>query len=1090
MEFHSMHKIFHSNHLGQEKHQMLNLNRRLESYLSRVKLLEEENAVLAKEIQAMRQNSHGASAHRKGLEEKLRQTRLEVEAAWRDRVLTEMEIGKLAEELQALDLLRQREAQAHMKAKTKLAQSRKELEEEQRAQIWLREKVGQLEQEMRLLIQTHQEDVAHLEATLSRSRATISHTAVQRCNQTPSLFQLGHEYTQRASRAWQEAAEAYQGQLARLEESLNQARSRLTKVDQEKRESQLKLQALEKEMASAQDVRLHLEKTAAQQRDAYSQEIQQLQEHLDGLEAEKEEVGQQIDHLLVENRGLLQLKMSLGLEVATYRALLDNESLKGDISLLNQPRHISITDAVFSPQGVKKNYQTQLPASHKTASFASVRGTRGPTVITTTPTWSKKPVTLKEMLKISEKPADSDATKSATWESPYPKILQDRAVENFRPQEVREKVTYAEPLSPPNEQEDIAKTPEYKEKEENSNDVDTESLEERPVVESVVSYQVESGLSSEPSFSDEIGHHQFTTPSLTPYHVRMTEESCGFSDESDKEVAFEETAEEEDVQQPHGPIEAWVKTECIGKEVEHVQEETSDSETEAMLEPTFESRPSSPDSECEPEESVFNQVTDYNFDENVSNDYITEMSQEVSCSAVGTNETDAEDKLYPDGEEMDTWDSVIEKRIVVKTDDGIENNEGKTQHAEPEEDISTKEPEQKKKEIRQDVFRDVDKDDNVASSLVDKQVDDRQHIELEQEHALPADGEEDDEEDSQNVSVSWRTELESDSYAQDNTLADTRPLIRYKSDETDANTQASHMEESESSEGEQERKVGETGTGTWSEDKAKRFGTMEDLCEEVEGEMMDEVYNMGYTHIEDRDGTIINEHDDDAENAEEMIKKVSEGHSDGETDEFTKPTVRANVDFDEELEIDRLVEQELENLSTDSYSVHFGQHQVSEEMVHLKGNTVEEMTEQEEPGKTKTGDTSYGDETGIKANHELKSSVMVTDQTSENLFISDSSVVTDTAAEEDIYHKDPQALDAPEKKEEDDEHNVSMLTHADGTEDHSGLGDFINRPDVEENSNSEDLISVLLVTAVVQMFQSFGVHAMKEDFEFLHEGTA
>uniref|UniRef100_A0A3B5AUC5 Nestin n=1 Tax=Stegastes partitus TaxID=144197 RepID=A0A3B5AUC5_9TELE len=1009
MEFHSVHKIFHSNHLGEEKHQMLNLNRRLETYLSRVKLLEEENALLAKEIQAMRHNSHGVSPHRKGLEEKLRQTRLEVEAAWRDRVLTELEVGKLAEELQALDMLRQREAQAHMKAKTKLEQSRKELEEEQRAQIWLREKVSQLEQEMRLLVQTHHEDVAHLEATLSRSRATMPHTAVQRCNQTPNLLQLEHEYSQRASRAWQEAAEAYEGQLARLEESLNQTRSRLTQAGQEKRESQLKLQALEKERTSAQDVRLHLEKTAAQQRDRYSQEIQQLQEHLDGLEAEKEEMGQQTDHILKENRGLLQLQMSLGLEVATYRYA----SLTAALS----PLLSSSTDAVFSPQGVKKNYQTQLPASHKTASLASAHVKAGPTVITATPTWSRKPMTLTETLKTSEKPAHSDAAKSATWESPYPKILQDGAIENFRPQEVHEKVTYAEPLSPPNEQEDVVATTS-----EDKESVDAEPLDERPVVESVVSSQVESGLSSEPSMSDEAGQHQFTTPSLTPYHVRMTEESCGFSDDSDKEVAFDGT--EEDMQQPHAPVEAWVKTECVDKEVEHVQEETSDSETEAMLEPTFESRPSSPDSECELEESVFNQPTDYTHDGNISNEDAVEMRQEVGCSTVGANETDVEDKLYPDGEEMDTWDKT-----------------------------------------RQDFVGDVEKDDNVASSLMDTQVDDGQRIEPEQKHEPPVDSEEDDEEDSQNVSVSWRTELESDSYAQDNTLADTRPLIRYKSDETDANTQASHMDESESSEGEQERKVGETGTGMWSEEKAKRFGTMEDLCEEVEGGTMDEEYNMGYTHIEDRDGTTVSKHDDDVENAEEMISKVSEGHSDEETEELPKPTVRENVDYDEELEIDRLVEQELENLSTDSYSVHFAQHQVSEETANLEGKAVEEMTEEEEAGKTKTEDMSYCVETGMRVNHEL---ITITDQTSENLFISDPSVVmsrTDTATEENIYHEDTEAPDAPENREKEDEHNVSMVTHADGTEDHTGLGDFDNRPDMEQISNSEDPNSVLLVTA-------------------------
>lgn len=277
MELHTVHKSSHHSCLGEEKHQMLNLNRRLETYLNRVKLLEEENTLLAKEIQALRRSHHGASTRRKGLEEELQQTRLELDAAWRDRVHTELEVGRLTEEFQALDLQRQREAQAHIKAKTMVEQSRKELEGEQRAQIWLREKVSHLEREMRLLIQTHQEDVAHLEATLTHSRATMPPTLAQRSNQTPSLLQLGQEYSQRATRAWQEAAEAYQGQLAQLEESLNQARGRLTQVDQEKRESQLRLQALGKEIASAQDVRLHLEKSAAQQRDMHSQEIQQLQ---------------------------------------------------------------------------------------------------------------------------------------------------------------------------------------------------------------------------------------------------------------------------------------------------------------------------------------------------------------------------------------------------------------------------------------------------------------------------------------------------------------------------------------------------------------------------------------------------------------------------------------------------------------------------------------------------------------------------------------------------------------------------------------------------------------------------------------------
>uniref|UniRef100_UPI0037E721ED nestin n=1 Tax=Semicossyphus pulcher TaxID=241346 RepID=UPI0037E721ED len=1046
MELFSVHKTFNQSKLGEEKHQMLNLNRRLESYLSRVKVLEEENALLAKEIQALRCSNHGALTRRKGLEEELHHARLEVDAAWRDRVYTEFEIGRLSEQLQALDLQRQREAQAQVEAKTKLEKSRKELEEEQRAQIWLREKVSQLEHEMRHLIQTHEEDVAQLEATLSVSRSSVPPTLAHRGNQMPNLLELGHEFSQQATRAWQEAAEAYQGQLARLEDSLNQARYRLTQVGQEKLESQLKLQALEKEIASAHDIRMHLEKNVAQQGHRYSQEVQELQEHLEGLEAEREELGQQIERILLENRGLLQAKMSLGLEVATYRALLDNESVRGDTS----DRNITITDAVFSPRGVKKNYQTQLSSSHKTTSSLSVRGITGTgqKAITETPIW-RKPVTLNDTPRISMKSA-YDAAKS---ETPYPKILQDGAIENFRPQEVNEKVTYAEPLSPPNEQEAPAETTsDNKEGEENRNKVDVEHPEERPSDESLVSYQVESGLSTKPPLHDDVCWHQFNTPNLTPYHVRMNEERCSVSDELDKDVS----ADKQDVKKPHAPVAAWEEKKCVGKDEENLQEETSDSETEAELDPNFESRTGSPVSEFEPEERQ---------DENMLEEDAVEMRQEMSRSLESTHEKDVGEKLYPDGEEMDTWDSVIEKKVTVKKDDGLETDEERLQHAEPEEDISAREQEREKREI----MPDIQQQDNVASSITDKEENDDDFA-LDQEHALLSDKEDDEEEDSQNVSVSWRTELESDSYAQDNTLADTRPLIRYKSDETDGNAHVSHMDESESSDGEQEKKVGETGNGTWGEGKSKRFGTMEDLCEEVEGEVLDEDYDLGYTHIEDRGvgyGMTVSEdaaHMNATESAKEMIRKESEGHSDVETEE---PMVTADVDYEEELETDRLVEQELENLATDSYSAHFAQQQIgkSEEVPHLQCTTVEEMTGPKDTGKTKAEDISSCAEPEEEVNHELASSTTIRALPFENLYFSDSSVgVPQKDTDEMVLHKDQEATDALEKRMEDDEHNVSVWMPTDNSEETKSVlqmtADKDNLQDVASPTEVEEVVPV------------------------------
>lgn len=256
---------------------MLGLNRRLESYLSRVKLLEEENTLLVKELEALRHSGHGALAQRKAMEKELRQARLEVEAAWRDGIHTELEVCRLNEEVQALNLQRQMEAEEQVKTRAAVEQSRKDLESEQRAQMWLRQKVSQLEEEMINLVQSHQENLAHLEETSSQSRVALPSMLALRANKGTSVLQLGQEYQQRVSRAWQEATEAYQGQLSRLEETLDQTRSRLAQVGQETSKSQLRLRALEKEMASAQDIRAHLEKTVVERKMEYEQEVQQLQ---------------------------------------------------------------------------------------------------------------------------------------------------------------------------------------------------------------------------------------------------------------------------------------------------------------------------------------------------------------------------------------------------------------------------------------------------------------------------------------------------------------------------------------------------------------------------------------------------------------------------------------------------------------------------------------------------------------------------------------------------------------------------------------------------------------------------------------------
>ncbi|XP_052350258.1 nestin isoform X8 [Oncorhynchus keta] len=1045
MELHSLRH--HHSHQTDNKLQMLNLNQRLETYLGRVRLLEEENKLLCQELQALRVSGQGG---RMGLEDKLSLARQEVEEAWREKDRVEMELGSMDEELQVLGLQRRWEADAHVEVKKKLADSRKEMEEEKRAQIWLREKVSQLEKEIQFQIQTHQEDVAGFQATLIQVRPALPSPPPQTGTQLPSLQDLGEEYSQMAVRAWHEAAMVFQGQVDSLDESLNQARTRWAQVGQEKNESQLKLHALENELYSAQDRRQCLERSVAKQRDMQRQEIQNLQAHLEVLEMEKGALGNQIDTLLTESRGLVQLKMSLGMEVATYRALLDNESLMRDFSSTNQLRSTYTSDGVPSSRGVKQSFQTQLATSHMISPFSTIHRASPRSNVTTmsaSPIWTQNQVTLNETpescRKTEEEHVDFDlgSNRQVIWSTPYPKVPQDGiSVDHFRPQDVHEEVNYAEPLSPPTEEAgaDVVSWlgSDHKEQsmwdlekeEEDQNIVRTWVAKDKPVLEHAMSHQVEISFSMPTVFSNDA--QELYSPSVSYERAgSVTGAHSAFSANDDNDVPFEMSSEKEEplLDLPYGPMNALEERdlETARKDAEWVGKEGLESETKSVLEPAFETFTSSQAFEYnkpkefnqednmsyastqashgseeafhhvksveedvinltkeddenymsnKDEEQLEDELRPYGYgkddcerlagfnNENCVTERIDKFNREAIISyesaqashwseevfhhverlkegdihfTKGDDENDMYNKreeqyaLHPNGDVNDEWDRVggcnEENGIRERMDEGMDQ-EGKD-HMKEEEMWNNRETQPNQSD-----------QEHIPSNVEKLNQFEQEHIPLGTENISDNDKEDHDEANyCQNTSVSWRAELEGDSYAQDNTLADTHPLIRYKSDETDANTQASHMGESDSSDGEQDREVCQTGSGTWGEGKSKQFDTMGDLYEESEGDVIDQERNMGSTHQEDVDASQTKEHatqENDEENAVDQL--IQEAEEEQSYEELTEPgeysMMCSDEDYNEER-IDRLVEQELENLSISSYSEHFNGQMIESESV-------------------------------------------------------------------------------------------------------------------------------------------------------------
>ncbi|KAM6039449.1 nestin [Chlamydotis macqueenii] len=361
--------------LGEESLQMWDLNKRLEAYLARVKFLEEENEALRAEIQSAKSSPAGDSWRAK-YEEELRALRDALDDAFREKCTAELARDNLYEEVQQVQSRCQREQAAREEAKKQLSLSRKELEEERRAQIWLKERAVQLEKEVEALLEAHEEEKAGLDqeiASFSQSLETF------RC--APVAFQPVEveDYSKRLSEIWKGAVETYKREVSQLEGSLCQAKENLWKAVEDNQQSQLQLQHLERDLAGLRARKEMLEESLAQQWQEQHGEAEKFQLAMEALEQEKQSLRVQIARVLEDRQQLMHLKMSLSLEVATYRTLLEAESTRlqtpaREYKLANGLRDLKLeVSSGGKPAPASAEARRLLPQDHRASPSAFPR---------------------------------------------------------------------------------------------------------------------------------------------------------------------------------------------------------------------------------------------------------------------------------------------------------------------------------------------------------------------------------------------------------------------------------------------------------------------------------------------------------------------------------------------------------------------------------------------------------------------------------------------------------------------------------------------------------------------------------------------
>lgn len=328
------------------------------------------------------------------------------------------------------------------------------------------------------------------------------------------------------------------------------------------------------------------------------------------------------------------------------------------------------------------------------------------------------------------------------------------------------------------------------------------------------------------------------------------------------------------------------------------------------------------------------------------------------------------------------------------------------------------------------------------------------------EHNVEEEKGQSEEDESLNITSSWRTDPgEADSYAQENTLADTRPLIHYKSDEEpDANIPVAHLGVSESTDGE-EVKVKHDGESHWSQITAKRFDTMEDLSEEPELGSMDDIATDGSSQTVlgegmDEESVIENEYGD----TESQIKMLLDDALVDQSESDPRNNSNANSQGDEESKIENY---HLSALPGEKHEVSSQFHDWSESLYNETGEMNEQQT-------LSTTQANINDDTIYRTHRNIDPTEMYPEGEDKNdcdPSLPEPSKEQSLAEEPcedvstEITHSDvllfENAITEEQAcpKEDDVQSNLSMLTHADFTDELS----LHSHPESQTNTNDSDL---------------------------------
>ncbi|XP_060793935.1 keratin, type I cytoskeletal 18-like [Neoarius graeffei] len=347
--------------MGNEKMAMQNLNDRLASYLEKVRTLEKANSKLEQQIrEALEKQGPDVRdySHYQAILEDLRKKVFDATVD-NARLVLQIDNARLA----ADDFRVKYEAELSIRQSVEgdIAGLRKVIDDTNIGRMNLESEIEALKEELIYLKKNHDNEVMDLRNQIAQSGVQVDVDAPKGQDLAQIMAEIRAKYEMAAQKNQEELKAWHESQIQDVQVQVTQNTEALQSARTEVNELRRQIQTLEIELESQKNLKASLEGTLRDTEMRYNMEIENLNSIILQLEAELMQLRNNIQQQTQDYEILLNMKMKLEAEIATYRRLLEGGDFKLEDAVEEQKKVkvMTVTQTLVDGKVVSSTTETK-----------------------------------------------------------------------------------------------------------------------------------------------------------------------------------------------------------------------------------------------------------------------------------------------------------------------------------------------------------------------------------------------------------------------------------------------------------------------------------------------------------------------------------------------------------------------------------------------------------------------------------------------------------------------------------------------------------------------------------------------------------